>query len=475
MVVAILGGAAGLILAIAGLHGILAYAPDDLPRLESVRIDGVVLAFTMLVSTGASIVFGFVPAWRVSRNDPQEGLRGGRGLTDGPRGHRLRSALISAEVAISVSLLIAAGLLLGSFVSMMGIDKGFDGANVLTVELSLPAAKYQQREQRAAFFNEILQRLNALPGITDVKAISNRLPLNRSQLKWTQLFPTGTNPSINEMPIGDFRFVSADYFRLMGIALREGRVFQELDRNRKVALISERTAKRLWPNQDAVGKRFRWNDEMLEVIGVVGDVHIESLRETAENQTLMAYMPYWERTSRATSLVIQTAVLSGDVATLVRNAIWQVDPDLPIPDFKTIKQIVSGTVATQRFQLLLVLAFASAAVALVSSGIYGVVSYSVAQRRNEIGIRVALGASTASVRMLVLKEGMMPVATGLVIGIAGALGFSHLLKDFLFGIKTTDPLTYGLVCAIVILSGVAACYFPARAATAVDPGTILRN
>jgi putative ABC transport system permease protein len=477
LIIAALGGVLGIAVAYLALRVMLLNAPHDLPRLESIRIDSYVLLFTIATAAAASFLFGLVPAWKASHADPQNGLRGGRGSTDGPAGGRLRSFLVTLEVAMSVTLLIAAGLLLSSFARIMRIDKGFNDAGGVAVDIALPRGPYLDATRRAVFLTEILERLKAVPGISSV-GLTSILPL-AGHGEVNSLIPEGTNPSISEMPVSDYRYINPDYFQTIGIPLMQGRNFSDADRSRKVAIISSRTATKLWPSQNAIGKRFGSDmshpENLFEVVGVVGDVHVSSLQESSSGQTLMAYLPYWEgRSSRSFSLVLRASIPTDRLTAAVREAIWKSDPDLPVPEFKTLTRLVSDTVASQRFQLILIIGFAGAAIALAAAGVYGVIAYSVAQRRNEFGIRMALGASGWGVTSLVVRNGLKLVVAGLITGILGAVALSRLLSGLLFDVSITDPLTYAAVSLLVLLTGAAACYVPARSAVSTDPASVLR-
>ncbi len=476
LIIALIGGALGLIVVAAALRILRAYAPHDLPRVESISIDAWVLMFTMLLSGVASIVFGWIPAWRGARSDPQGGLRGGRGLSESHAGGRLRTVFVAAEVALSVTLLVAAGLLLSSFANALRVDKGFNEAGTLAADLTLPPGKYQQAMSRIAFFDAVLERVKNVPGVETV-GLTNVLPLS-GHGEVNPIIPEGSDPAIKDSAVTDTRYVNRDYFRAMSIPLQRGEVFQESDRPRKIALVSARTAERVWPGENPIGKRFRYNSRtgpFSEVIGVVGDVQNTSLQETAADQTLMVYIPYWERTPTTASVVVRASVPPGAIAQPIRRAIWQVDPDLPVPEFRTMQQVVSATVESERFRLILVVAFSSTAIALAALGVYGVVAYSVSQRRNEIGIRIALGADGVQVRHMVLRQGLKPVVVGLALGIAGALATGRLLGGLLFGVSSHDSRVYAIVSGIVIIAALCACYPPARSASRANPATVLRE
>ena len=467
------GGLLGVALAYWGLHLILANAPVDLPRLNEIRLDSRVLSMAFLLSTVSGILFGLLPAWRVSRTDPQEGLKAGsRTVSESRQSGRARAVLVSLEVALSTVCLIAAGLLLNSFAHLMRVDKGFDAGRIVTVSLNLPAVRYPDRARRAVFFHQALDAVESLPGVT-AAGISNLLPLTGEGSNNILTLEGQTVPEM-ERPISDFRCISPDFFRAMGIPLLRGRAFEEADRQRDATMVSAVTAERLWPGQNALGKRFRLGGEnarMLEVVGVVGDVRGNGLQKPPG---LTVYIPYWQRDRPQMALVIRTATEPGAVSSAVRAEIQKLDRELPLPQFRTMQQIVSQSVAHRRFQLSLVLLFGAAAMLLASIGIYGVVSYSVTQRRNEMGIRMALGATGSDIRRLVVGQGLIPVLAGLVAGLFSALALGRIVSGLLFGVAATDPTTLACVTAVLLGVATAACYIPALRATRVDPLVALR-
>jgi putative ABC transport system permease protein len=358
----------------------------------------------------------------------------------------------------------------------MQVDKGFQEMGIFSVDLTLPVAKYRQLETRVAFFDAILQELRSLPGVERV-GLTNVLPLS-GHAEVNPIIPDGADPEVKDFAVTDVRFVNADYFQAMSIPLRQGQLFQDAERNRNVAIVSARTAGRVWPGESAIGKRFRYASRtgpLTEVIGIAGDVQVSSLQESAANQTLMVYIPYWQRTSPVQSLVLQASVPPEAVASSVRNAVWKIDPDLPVPEFRTMQQVIAATTEGQRFRLAIIVAFASVAIALAAIGVFGVISYSVSQRRNEIGIRIALGARPTSLRRMILRQGLTPVIAGLLLGFAGALAAGRLLSGLLFGVSTFDARIYLAVAIVVLFSSLAACLLPARTATKVDPATVLRE
>ena len=473
LAIALAGGALGLMLAYGALRAVVASAPVDLPRLDEVHLDFRALLFAFAVSVVAGLLFGLIPAWRAARSEPQDALRGGgRSATQGRGGLRVSEILVTTEVALSAALLVAAGLLIGSLVRILGMEQGFQANNVLTAVLNLPATKYSDTQQRAAFFDRLLPVVQHLPGVQAAGIIST-MPLEGDT--WVDMISRDddTRP-VFERPFANYRFISLDYFAALGIPIRAGRAFQPADRNRPVVVVSSTTAARIWPRANAVGKHMRGGgekDPMAEVVGVVADTRTGM---KGDPPPLMVYMPYWERLESGASLAIRTAQEPGAAASAVRNAIWSVDSQLPVPEMKTMQRIISDSVSERRFQTTLLAGFALAALLLAAVGIYGVISYSVNRRRNEIAIRMALGARSAEVNRMVFGQGMRPVAAGLVIGIGAALALGRLLKAMLFEIRPADPLV--LVGVVVVLGAAAglACFAPARRATRVDPAISLR-
>ena len=470
LLIAMLGGALGVALAFGALGTILANAPADLPRLNEVRMNGRVLGVAFLLSAFCGVLFGLLPALRSSRADPQDGLKAaGRTSSQSHSGGRLRSLLVTVEVGLGTLCLVAAGLLLNSFVRLMRVERGFDVERVVTVHLNLPSSRYPDRAKRAAFLRNAVDRLRALPGV-NAAAVSNLLPLAGEGSNNIVSLEGSNTPEV-ERPIVDFRCVSEDYFRAMGIPLRQGRLFNQADRDRGVTLVSALTAERFWPGQNPIGKRFYLGVTLLEVIGVAGDVRGNGLQK-APGPTV--YIPYWQRDRPDMSLILRTAMDPASIASAVRGEIRKLDAELPVPRFQTMRQIVSAAVAQRRFQLTLVLVFAGVALVLASLGIYGVVSYSVAQRRGEMGIRMALGATAAGLQLMVIRQGLAPVLAGLAGGIAGALAVGRILRGLLFEVTPADPLTVASVAVVLLGVAAVACYIPAFRVTRADPLAALR-
>jgi putative ABC transport system permease protein len=469
----LLGGVFGIVLAFGAIRLIVAYAPVDLPRIDEVQLDARALFFTVAISIFTGLLCGILPAWRFSTPDPQEAMKSGaRGMTAGRASGHLRSLLVGVETGLSAMCLIAGGLLLHSFVKLLNVDRGFEVQRIVTVDLSLPDNRYPNGEKRVAFLHSLLERAGSLPGVKSV-GVSNRLPLSGEGGN-NLLGVEGGKVPVMERPLADIRQVNPDYFRTMGIPLRSGRIFEEADRKRQVALVSALTAERLWPGQNAIGKRFQVGGEnsvLIEVAGIVGDVRGVSLNK---NPSLTVYVPYWQRFYNEASLAVKTTMNPASAASAIRAAIREIDPEMPVPAFRTMEDIVTESMAQQRFQMSLVLLFAVAATLLASLGIYGVVSYSVAQRTNEMGIRIALGARPGSITRMVLRQGLLPVAAGLAAGMVASVALGRILGSLLFGVSASDPITICAAVALLSAVALAATYVPAYRATHVDPVTALR-
>jgi predicted permease len=470
-----IGGALGLLIAYASLRLLLSRAPIDLPRLDEVHLDPPVLLFTIIVSGAAGLLCCLLPTWRLARTDPREAMQSSsRGSTEDRSARRLRSLLVAVEVGLSALCLISSGLLLRSFLNLLAVDKGFTVQHVVTVNLSLPATRYPDQPARTRFTRSLLESVSKLPGVV-AAGVSNMLPLSGEGGN-NSVSIEGTKQPFMERPTVDVRNVNPEYFSTLGIPVRQGKIFAESDGERALALVSALTAERLWPRQNPLGKRFRVGDPnspFLEVTGVVGDVKSVGLDKTP---AMTVYLPYWRQRWRAgQSLVIRTTANPMVVSTSVRNAIRQADSELPIPAFQTMEQIVDESVAQRRFQMTLVLLFASAALVLASLGIYGVVSYSVALRRNEMGIRMALGARGADIVRMILHQGMTPVALGLCAGIVVSLAAARLLAGLLYGVAASDPITIAGVTFVLGSVAAFASFLPARRATRVDPSLALRD
>ncbi len=470
---ALAGGALGVLVARWLIDLAVWRAPVELPRIEEVSLDWVALGFAFGISLITGLLFGVLPGWRAARTNPQEALRSfSRGATDGPGGGIVRNLLVAAEVAVSVVLLLGAGLLLRSLVRILQVDRGFEERNLIAADLSLPGSKYRDRAQRLKFYREVDERVRALAGVRRAGLVSS-LPV--TQETWVNLVSAGDRPAppLVEWAIVNFRSASPDYFPALGIGLRAGRLFAETDGENRVVLISQTLADRLWLRQDPIGQTLRLYQETQHprVVGVVGAVHLASL---TQEPGMVVYFPHWQQPRRDMSVVARTVGDPSRSAAAIRRAVWSVDRDIAIPQMRTMAEVVSESVAGQRFQAFLLLAFALIALLLASLGIYGVVAYTVSQRTNEIGIRMALGARPGTVGRLVIGQAARPVAAGLAVGLVTAMGTGRVIQSLLYGVSPLDPVTYAAVAALLAVVALAACLAPAGRAARVDPVTALR-
>ncbi len=474
LLLAAAGGILGLAVATVLLQALAAGAPIEVPRLDELRVDGRVLGFGLLVTGLCGLLFSIVPAWRLSRQPPQEALRASQGVSpDSPAQMRTRTTLVALEVALSTVLLVVAGLLVTSFVRLVGVDRGFSVERILIAEVQPSPARVPDKAARAAYYDRLLMRVRTLPGVDRVGLVSH-LPLQGEAQVNTITVEHDTRP-IAELPTANFRFVNAAYFEVVGMTLRQGRLFDESDRGRHVVVINERTAAALWRGQTPLGRRLHIGDAetpLHEVVGVVADTREVDLTRPP---ILMGYAPYWgNRVPDRAALLLATGIEPTAMAPLLRHAIAEVDPTVPVENVKTLMQVVDKALAPSRFQMMLVAVFAAAALLLASLGIYGVPAYMVARRRQELGIRLALGAPPRALVWMVVRQGLVPVFAGLALGFSGALAAGRLMATLLFDVSPSDPATLGLVLAVLGSVAMAACYIPARRATRIDPVTSLR-
>ena len=469
-VLALAGGGLGVLFAYWGLRALLAAAPVDLPRLHDVQVDARVLLFALSISLVTGLIFGILPALRSAAAAPFETLKGaGRSNTEGRGGLRVRNLLVSLEVGLSGALLVTAGLLIASFVRLMAVDKGFDVERVIAMNVSLLGSKYQKEPQRAAFFQRVIDKAAALPGVQSASMVS-ALPLQGEV--WIDIvgMEHDTRP-FTELPSTNVRFVSPGYFQTLHIALRDGTDFQERDRGRKVCIVSASLAARVWGNQNPLGRKLNSNDQLLEVVGVTPDIRSTSLDHEPVN---MLYVPYWQRPRLSASLLVRSSMDPRGLTAALRRAIWDIDAESTVPEVRTLEEVMSESVAQRRFQMMLVLLFAAAALALAAFGTYGVLSYAVTRRTAEMGIRMALGAKRSDVLRMVLGQGMLPVLVGLAAGGAAALAVGRYLESLLWNVSPRDPVAFGVSGTLLLLVSAAACLIPARRATRVNPIDALR-
>jgi putative ABC transport system permease protein len=470
-VLAALGGGLGVLIAYLGLHRLLAVAPIDLPRLHDVSVDGRVLIFALGISAMTALLFGTLPALRAaSSGAPYETLKStSYANAGGPGGLRLRNLLVALEVSLCTALLVTASLFLASFVRLTTIPKGFDIERVLAVDVKVPATKYGEDADLTRFFDTVLDQARALPGVQSA-AISSYLPLLGES--WIDIVKTENDARPeSQLPNANLRFVSPGYFRTLHIPLRSGRDFEPSDRKRLTAIISESLARKLWPNADPLGRKLIDVGQAHEVVGVVSDARTTSLDQKPVD---MLYIPLWQRPQNSSSILVRTAMDPKAIAAALRAVVWSADRDVPVPEERTLAQIMSESVARRRFQMNLVLLFAIGALALAAFGTYGVVSYAVARRRPEIGIRMALGAGQGRVLRLVLRQGMTPVFAGLAAGAIAASAIGSYLSSLLFEVSPRDPVAFAIAAAVLIAVSGFACWIPARRAAGVNPLEAIR-
>ncbi|MEO7997018.1 MAG: ABC transporter permease [Gemmatimonadaceae bacterium] len=471
LLVAMTGGALGVLLSRWGLQLLLHFAPADFPRLAEVTLDLRVMTVAALTSVLTGFLFGVVPALRYGRVQPASVLKSGsRNMTDGRSALRTRAFLVASQIGLSAALLYAAGLFFTSFVRLLDVDKGFNETHMLAIDLSLPRSVYFRPDQRVGFYDEVLAKLAALPGVR-ASGVTNLLPLEGE----TQVNPISRENDQRteaERPVANIRQIDPGYFAAMGIPAKRGRLITQSDRGRNVVVLSERAARGLWPGEDPIGKRMLPpNDPISEVVGVVADIRTSNIEREG---SLVVYVPYWERAPLQSTLIISTSADPELFAASARAAIHDVGKAVPVSEMRTIEQIVSNSMAPRRFQLLLLLIFAGSALIIASIGIYGVISHSLVKRSNEIGVRMALGAERGSIHRLVLMETLTPVSIGLSIGIPFILVLAQLFRTMLFQVKPINALTLIVVVGVLIFVAAVACLVPARRASGVGALLALR-
>lgn len=471
---ALLGGLGGLLLAIQGVRLTSTLERADFPRINEVTVDGRVLVFALAVSLLTGILSGLAPVWRLPESKLYESLKeGGRGIVNSGR-KRLRQGLVTAEIVLAVVLLAGAGLLLHSFVRLMQVERGFNADNVLTVNLALSRSKYDQGERITDFLNQTLARTRQIPGVK-LAGVTSTLPFQGGP---ATSFAVAGNPAEDREPIADIRIIDTDYLRTLAIPLRSGRHFSERDTASMppVMIINEELARRYFPGTNPLGRQITmrdWGDPLTgEIVGVVGNVKADGL--DAEMRP-MIYWPYPQFPNNFINLVIRTEDDSPQPAAAVKSVIRAVDREQPIAAIKTLDEIVAASVSPRRFNMLLLVGFASMALLLAAVGLYGVISYSVSQRIHEIGVRMALGAGTGEVLRLILRQGMTLALIGTGIGMLAAFGLTRLMAALLYGVSATDPLTFTVIALLQLIVAALACWWPARRATKVDPLIALRH
>ena len=467
------GGALGLVLAVWWSDLLIALGKENIPRALHVGLDWRVLGFTLIVSVLTGVVFGLVPAIHSSKTELTESLKeGGRGSGEGARRNRVRGLLVVSELAIAVVLLVGAGLLIQSLWRLQHVSPGFESQNLLTFVVGIPDVKYPTEKQNQ-FYRDLVTRLQALPGVRSAGSV---IPLPLSGDSFSISFETEGRPvAKGDQPSADFFAISDDYFKTLGVSILKGRNFTERDGEKApgVVIVNQAFAKKFFPNEDPVGKRIKpgisttaKEPDWREIVGIVADVRNRNL---SSDLRAGYFVPQAQVPFNQMTLLVRTTGDPHTLMTAVQNEVHAMDSEVPVFSLKTMDEYISATVAAPRFNTTLLVIFAAVALVLTIVGLYGVMSYSVAQRTNEIGIRMALGAQTRDVLRLIVAQGFKLVLLGLGIGLLGALASMTLISSLLFGVTWKDPLTFVAVAVLLALVALLACYIPARRATRLDP------
>ncbi|HEY1336905.1 MAG TPA: ABC transporter permease [Bryobacteraceae bacterium] len=469
VLLSVIGGAAGAALSSWGARALASLAADQLPRSGEVHTDLGVLGFALAVSTLAGVLFGIVPAMQVSRTDINTALRSeGRSATAGRRRNYLRSALVISQVALSMGLLVGAGLLVRNFVQIRSASPGFDAGHLLTMSVSLPPARYQGAAKMAEFFDELTRQVRAIPGVRSA-AVASALPVNPKRLSPALLDGQPPVPII-ERPLFNIQMVGPGYVATMRIPLMSGREFTERDDARapKVAFVNETLVRRFWPRDNPLGKHILLGRQTqpTEVVGVVGDVRNQSVSQDTQPEI---YVPFAQLSWPGMNLIVRTTGDPHGMAGAVRARVLALDRDQPVTNVQTMDEVLESAAAQPRFTTWLLGALAGTALALALVGIYGAIAYSVAERQHEMGIRMALGAARGDILRMVLRQGLTLASCGIAIGLAASLALTRLMASLLYHVSVTDPTTLAACALLFTLVALAASYMPARRATRVNP------
>jgi predicted permease len=477
VMIALVGGAFGLLLGLAGIKALIAFGPTSLPRVQTIGLDARILCFTLGLSVMTGVLFGLAPVLQTIKWNFNDSLKeSSRGSSVGRNRVNARRLLVISELALALMLLVGGGLMVRSFARLRAVEPGFNPSGLLTMTISLAGSEHSTQPERIAFFNELLQRVDALPGVQSASAI-NHLPLSGDVWTISVAIEGRPAPAPGEKQGAVYRLIRPDYFRTMGTTLLKGRDFTAHDNESSpaVAIISQAFAQRFWPNEDPLGKRISVNDEgpnPREIVGVVRDV---KQNEWTAVPNLEMYLPHLQSpTPRGLTLVVRS---NGDplrLVSAVENQVWAIDKNLPVSEIKSMEEVISGSIEQQRFNMFLLGLFASVALILAVVGIYGVMSDSVSARTHEIGIRMALGAQPADVLNMVVRQGMGLAAIGIAAGLVGAFWLTQFMSKLLFEVSPTDQTTFIVIPAILAVVVLCACLVPARRATKVDPLEALR-
>jgi predicted permease len=473
-----LGGIVGIALASGFVRLLKANTVFELPRITEVHIDARVVLFSLGLTILCASISGLLPAYRAAQSDLHEAIRsGGAAVTATHSSLRLRQTLVGCEVAFSTALVFLAAILISSLLNLLHVDKGFEEKRAVAIDLDLPDVQYPDAASRARFFERLLADVRALPGIRSA-AIVQGLPLTGESMV-NGIEPEGSrgdwiDASSKAPVLVNVRFVSPDYFQTLGIPLLKGRSIEPQDRTRKVAVLSERLASKVWPGENPLGKKFKTGSQVGEaqVVGIVGDTYNGRLDE---QPTLIVYVPFWIRPPGGANLVVRTAGMPQPLIHSVQHAIWSIDPGISVSEVRTLSELVSAATANRRFQMQLASTFGLAALLLAVIGIYGVVSYTVEQRKGELGLRLALGAKHFQLLPLIMQYGLIPVVLGLGVGCLLSLGIGGIARGLVFGISATDPGILSAVCLLLIFTAAIACLVPASRVIRLEPADILRH
>ena len=474
LLLAALGGGLGVLIAYGGVHTLLAWSEGTIRHLAEAHVDARMLGFALFIALGTGVCFGVFPALRMSSPRLAPVLKeGGRGVVAGSRG-RLQSGLIVAEIALALMLLTGAGLLVRSFNKLMSVSLGFVPQQALAMDLSMPDAKSPSAGAKTELLQRMVDRISAIPGVETTGFAWNR-PMQGFDMDENAVRVVGRQDQPEEGSGVKYEGVAGDYFRAMGIPLLRGRTFSRTDHSTNAAPVlvcSEALARRIFPNEDPIGKYVQFgSDRIFEIVGMVGDIKLTRILDDRPDKI---YLPHTS-TGANGSLIVRTRVAPESLAEPIRKAILEVDPDQPVANVRTLQQDVSRSVVARRQMFTLLGLFAVVALGLAALGLYGVLAHAVALRRNEIGIRMALGAQRRDVLRLILRNGMRLTLVGVVLGLAGAFALTRVLRNQLYQVGTTDPITFAAVALLLVMVALLACVIPARRASRVDPMEALRS
>lgn len=478
VILSALSGLLGLLLAYVGLKLLVSLTPSEVPRLHEIGLHVRVFLWTLTISIVTGLLFGLAPAVQASRPDLNKALKESSGRNPASfHGTRLRNLLVVSEVAVALLLLVGAGLMTKSFFRLQQVNPGFEATNLLSMYIALPTQKYRKPQQTNVFYDQLIERVAKLPGVKSVAGI-DPLPLSNSNVTTTFLVEGAPVVALADRPDVGQRVVTPGYFQTMSIPIMKGRSFTEQDRDNtpSVIVVNEALARRYWPNQNAIGKRLGFEEDpskqvWREIVGVAGNVKHKALETEAMPEV---YFPYQQHPKNFINLVVHTASDPASMVSAIRNQVLSIDKDQPVSDVMTMEQRLAKSVASSRFVMLLLGIFSILALGLAAVGIYGVMSYLVTQRTQEIGVRMALGAQKRDVLKLVVGKGMALAVIGIAIGLVASLGLTRLMRSLLFEVTPTDWLTFVITSMVLLTVALLACYIPARRATKVEPLIALR-